>query len=112
MLIQSGNFPDESAATRGGAIFFQRPPSVVRAIAPLRPTSQQTVSENAAPASHSSCDGLVCTIQERPASVERSILPPLPTRQRIDSDGVLIRVAFPSVFASSEKLLTLRPVRG
>src|SRR6266478_1415601 len=61
--IQSGNFPDESAPTDGGAIFFQCPPSVVRAMAPLRPTIQEILSETAVPASQSSCDGLVCKIR-------------------------------------------------
>src|SRR5258708_39000382 len=86
MLVQSGKFPDESTATRGEAIFFQCPPSVVRAIDPLRPTSQQTVSEIAAPASHSSREGLLCTIQLRPASVERWMFPPFPARKRIEPD--------------------------
>src|SRR6267154_1103944 len=69
--IQSGNFPDESAPTDGGAIFFQCPPSVVRAMAPLRPTIQEILSETAVPASQSSCYGLVCKIHVRPASAER-----------------------------------------
>ena len=81
--IQSGNFPDESAASDGGAIFFQCPPSVVRAMAPLRPTIQEILSETAVPASQSSCDGLVCKIHVRPASAERWMFPPFPARQRI-----------------------------
>src|ERR1700704_2808071 len=86
--IQSGNFPDESAATNGGAIFSQCPPSVVRAIAPLRPTIQQILSETAVPASQSSWDGLVCKIHVRPVSAERWIFPPFPARQKIFPDGV------------------------
>src|ERR1700682_524414 len=95
MPIQSGSFPDESAADGGAAIFSQRSPSVVLAIAPLRPTIQLVVSETAAPASQSSGDGLVCCTHVRPASLERSMFPPLPTRQNIDPDGVLITAAFP-----------------
>src|SRR6266853_2242182 len=86
--IQSGNFPDESAATDGGAIFFQCPPSVVRAIAPLRPTIQEILSEAAVPASQSSCDGLVCETHVRPASAERWMIPPFPARHRIFPVGV------------------------
>ena len=57
-------------------------PSVVLAIEPLRPTSQQTVSEIAAPARQSSLAGLICEDHVFPASVERSITPAFPTRQR------------------------------
>src|SRR3984893_9335179 len=104
MPVQSGNFPDVAEAVAGGAICSQSSPSVVRAIAPLRPTIQQIVSEIAAPASQSSCDGLVCKIHVRPASVERSMLPPLPTRQDVDPDGALIKVRFAPVAFSLERL--------
>src|SRR5216683_3963602 len=87
MLAHSGNFPVVPAGCRGGATVSQCSPSVVRAIAPLRPTSQQTASETTAPASQSSLDGLACEPHVFPASMERSMAPPFPARQRLEPDG-------------------------
>src|SRR5229473_1031140 len=87
MLAHSGNFPVIPAACGGGATLTQCSPSMVRAIAPLRPTSQQTASETTAPASQSSLDGLACEPHVFPASMERSMAPPFPARQRLEPDG-------------------------
>src|ERR1700682_1414374 len=108
MPIQSGNFPDGSAANGGGAIFSQCPPSVVRAIAPLRPASQQMVPETAAPVSHSSCEGLTCEIQVLPASVERWMVPPFPARQRFEPDGAFTKVAFSPIAFKADSSLNFR----
>src|SRR5512135_1264761 len=86
---QSGNFPEAPVASGGEPTVCQCSPSTVRAIAPLRPTSQQTVSETAAPASQSSLDGLICETHVFPALVERSIIPPFPARQRVEPDGAV-----------------------
>src|SRR5580704_4599395 len=71
---QSGKAPALSAAAAGAAIFFQWLPSVVRAMAPWPPTSQQVLSDIAAPASQSSMLGLTCAIHVFPASVEWAII--------------------------------------
>src|ERR1700680_1041853 len=112
MAIQSGNFPDGSTANGGGAIFSQCPPSVVRAIAPLRPASQQIVSETAAPASQSSCEGLACKIQVPPALLERWMVPPFPARQRIEPDGAFSNAAFSPAAFKVENSSRFRPFTG
>src|ERR1700733_9110728 len=85
---QSGNFPALApAAMVGETIACQCSRSAVRAMEPLRPTSQQTVSETAAPASQSWEDGLSCKTQVFPPSLDRSMIPLFPARQRIEPDG-------------------------
>lgn len=65
----------------GGGTLSHCSPSVVFRITPLRPTSQQTLSEGAAPAKRSTSTPLASTFQVRPESRERSIRPPEPMRQ-------------------------------
>src|SRR3984893_9349500 len=57
------------------------PPSVVRRMAPTRPTIQQTLSEGAEPVSKSVSTPLVCRDQEDPPSLESSMKPLRPARQ-------------------------------
>ncbi len=67
----------------GDRILFHCSPSVVLRITPLRPTSQQTVSEEAAPAKRSTSTPLASIFQVRPKSRERPICPPEPMRQEM-----------------------------
>ena len=112
MAVQSGNLPAVPAACAGGAMRSQRSPSTVRAIAPLRPTSQQTVSETAAPASQSSWDGLTCETHVFPASVERSIIPPFPARQRVEPDGAFNKAAYSCAGRKVRECFVISPVQG
>src|SRR5205807_6167114 len=67
------------------------PASVVRRMVPARPTIQQTLSEEAAPAVRSTSTLLVCRDQEAPPSLENSTLPAGPARQRIFRFGATIK---------------------
>src|SRR6202158_1273549 len=57
------------------------PPSVVKRMAPPRPTIQQTLSEGAEPVSKSASTPLFWRDQEEPPSLENSIRPLRPARQ-------------------------------
>src|SRR5260370_39719884 len=56
------------------------PPSVVRRMAPTRPTIQQTLSEGPEPVTKSASTPLVCRDQDVPLLVENSIMPARPAR--------------------------------
>src|ERR1700676_2524011 len=72
---------DAKSSTMGGGTFDQWvPPSVVRRMVPARPTSQQTSSEVAEPASKSATTPVDCKVHVAPASLEYSTMPAVPIR--------------------------------
>src|SRR5260370_25796595 len=77
----------------GEAINVQcAPPSVVRRMAPTRPTIQQTLSEGAEPVSKSASTPLLWRGQEDPPSFERSLRPlPPPRPMTLDPRGEIKR---------------------
>src|SRR2546422_2471631 len=73
--------PPRSSDNGEGINLQCAPPSVVRRMAPTRPTIQQTLSEGAEPVSKSVSTPLVCRDQEEPPSLDNSIRPLRPARQ-------------------------------
>src|SRR5712664_4777007 len=68
------------------------PPSVVKRMAPTRPTIQQTLSEGAEPVSKSASTPLVCRDQDAPPSLETSMRPLRPARQmKLEPGGEIKR---------------------
>src|SRR5712692_9494752 len=63
---------------------------MVRRMVPSRPTTQQTISEGAEPASRSAWTLLVWASHVRPSFRERAIAPPAPTRHRTPPAGGMI----------------------
>src|SRR5713101_2369198 len=88
------------------------PPSVVRRMAPTRPTIQQTLSEGAEPVSKSASTPLVCRDQEAPRSFEISTKPARPARHRTFEPGATIKRGLETVTTSIMEVAAVRPAAG
>src|SRR5713101_5860043 len=78
------------------------PPSVVKRMAPTRPTIQQILSEGAEPVNKSASTPLVCRDQDAPPSFENSTKPARPARQRTLEPGGAIKRGLEMVTTSME----------